>query len=120
MVDWEFEISIRVLPMEALYLLCSIASTTVTSSILSLSLFLRSLLSRIFPHLTLSSPAYDEPGPPPVRVYEGRVRHVRRRPVLHEFDYPVRYALIDLDRAPYVSDLSADAARKVAGTNGAV
>ncbi|XP_078163549.1 DUF1365 family protein [Carex rostrata] len=106
--------------MEALYLLWSIASTTVTSSFLSLSLFLRTLLARIFPYSLPTSPAYDEAGPPPVRVYEGRVRHVRRRPVLHEFEYPVRYALIDLDRAPNCSDLSADAARKVAGTNGPV
>ncbi|KAJ4811362.1 DUF1365 family protein [Rhynchospora pubera] len=108
------------LQMEALYLLFSIASTTLTSSFLSLSLFLRSLFSRVFPHYSRTSPAYDEPGPPPVRVYEGRVRHVRKRPVLHEFEYPVRYALIDLDRTPHCSDLSADAARRVAGTNGPV
>lgn len=116
MVGWDW----MDLKMEALYLLWSIASTTVTSSFLTLSLFIRTLLVRIFPYSPPTSPAYDEAGPPPVRVYEGRVRHVRRRPVLHEFEYPVRYALIDLDRAPNCSDLSADAARKVAGTNGPV
>ncbi|XP_038970470.1 uncharacterized protein LOC113462627 [Phoenix dactylifera] len=118
--------------MEAVYLVGSIASTTVTSCLLSLSLAVRSLLFR-----ALASPARNPGGSEPstngggggdgdipaVRLYEGRVRHARRRPVPHDFEYPVRYALIDLDRAPpqlRPSHLSADRAREVAATNGPV
>lgn len=119
--------------MEALYLLFSIASTVATSSLFSLALSLRSLVSLLLPNL--SSAAADEggaaeelsPPPPPqrIRLYEGRVRHERRRPVAHAFDYPVRYALVDLDHAPGVvsssySHLHPDRAREVAGSNGPV
>ncbi|KAG1348206.1 hypothetical protein COCNU_06G020350 [Cocos nucifera] len=117
--------------MEAVYLLGSITSTIVTSSLLSLSLAVRSLLSRALaspsPDLGSSEPSTNggcgDGDVPAVRLYEGRVRHERRHPVSHAFEYPVRYALIDLDRAPphlRLSHLSADRAREVAATNGPV
>ncbi|WOK97094.1 hypothetical protein Cni_G05802 [Canna indica] len=114
--------------MEALYLLCSVASTFVTSSFLSLSLAIRAIplfLSRVF-----CSPAPEAGGggssssendcDAAVWLYEGRVRHARRRPVAHAFEYPVRYALIDIDRAPQSSHLSAERAREIAHTKGPV
>lgn len=117
--------------MEALYLLGSVVFTIATSSLLSLFLALHFLLSR-----ALSSPSANAGGSEPstdggggggdapaVRLYKGRVRHARRHPVTHTFEYPVRYALIDLDRAPpqfRLSHLSADRARGVAATNGPV
>nr|POE50001.1 hypothetical protein CFP56_33343 [Quercus suber] len=47
------------------------------------------------------------------------VWHERRRPVRHSFQYPVRYALYNLDHAP-PDHLSADQARQIASTNGQV
>lgn len=32
--------------------------------------------------------------------YEGKVTHVRQKPVHHEFTYPVRYVMLDLDSPP--------------------
>ncbi|KAL5977186.1 hypothetical protein ACLOJK_021528 [Asimina triloba] len=102
--------------MEALYLLCSIASTTATSLFLSLLLPLRALFSSLF----LSSP----PHPNAISFYQGHVRHVRRRPVVHAFQYDVRYALLDLDRSPAFFDfsahLSAQEARRITGATGPV
>nr|POE50002.1 hypothetical protein CFP56_33344 [Quercus suber] len=49
----------------------------------------------------------------------GTVWHERRRPVRHSFQYPVRYALYNLDHAP-PDHLSADQARQIASTNGQV
>ena len=107
--------------MEALYLLGTLASTLAKSALLSLALAVRSLPRLLF------APARPSAPPSPladdaVQLYEGRVRHVRLRPVRNAFDYPVRYALIDLDRAPQVqpSRLSADQAREVAQTRGPV
>lgn len=109
--------------MEGVYLLCSIASNAVTSSVLSLILAVRSLLLMLSRPFFASSPRHDrssEGGATAVRLYEGRVWHARRRPVPHAFEYPVRYALIDLDLSPQPSHLSADRARQVAGTDGPV
>eukprot|EP00850_Spirogloea_muscicola_P009700 SM000055S18234 [mRNA] locus=s55:138225:146666:- [translate_table: standard] len=60
-------------------------------------------------------------------LYEGVVRHSRRRPVRHEFEYPLRNALIDLDAAPpwFVASsarhhMTADQARELAATDGRV
>lgn len=115
--------------MEAVYLLGSITSTIVTSFLLSIYLAVRSLLSHVLastapdPGGSESSTNGGDSDAPAVRLYEGRVRHGRRRPVPHAFEYPVRYALIDLDRAPphlRLSHLSADRAREVAATDGTV
>ncbi|XP_072950964.1 uncharacterized protein [Typha angustifolia] len=106
--------------MEALLLLFSFFSTLVTSSFLSFSLFLQSLPLLLSRFLSAPSPAPISEKDEPIRLYEGRVRHSRQRPVSHAFDYPVRYALIDLDRAPQPSHLPAARAREVAGTNGPV
>ncbi|KAK4796131.1 hypothetical protein SAY86_028457 [Trapa natans] len=102
--------------MEIFYLLCSIVSTLFTSFVLSLLLPIHILLRR----RSRSTAASDTPES--VSLYEGTVWHERRRPVRHSFRYSVRYALIDLDRAPHPpSDhLSADEAREFAGTNGRV
>ncbi|CAD6221170.1 unnamed protein product [Miscanthus lutarioriparius] len=43
-----------------------------------------------------------------------------RRPAAHAFEYPARYALVDLDRLPLPDHLSADEARRVASTSGPV
>ncbi|XP_057949717.1 uncharacterized protein LOC131144841 [Malania oleifera] len=101
--------------MEALYLLCSVISTFVTSLTLSLHLPFRWLLRRLW----LRSVAPDS-----VSLYQGTIWHERTVPVHHSFSYPVRYALIDLDRAPRPvpnpNHLSADHARRVAQTHGPV
>ncbi|KAH7661207.1 hypothetical protein IHE45_15G048500 [Dioscorea alata] len=107
--------------MEALYLLGSIASTLAKSALLSLALAVQSLPRFLFPPAPPSAPPTPLPDDA-VQLYDGRVHHVRLRPVHHAFDYPVRYALIDLDRAPHFqpSRLSADQAREVAQTTGPV
>jgi DUF1365 family protein len=57
---------------------------------------------------------------------EGRVTHVRRKPVRHAFGYDVRLALLDLDSPPrwfsaqQNDHLTADQARAAAGTTGRV
>ncbi|PRQ29482.1 hypothetical protein RchiOBHm_Chr5g0014371 [Rosa chinensis] len=98
--------------MEFLYLLCSILSTFLTSLTLSLLLPLRTLLRRLSPSRAAS--------PSSVSLYQGTVFHERRRPVRHSFRYSVRYALIDLDDSPRAlpNHLSADEARRIAGTSG--
>ncbi|WVZ61910.1 hypothetical protein U9M48_011718 [Paspalum notatum var. saurae] len=101
--------------MEALYLLASLSGTLVTSAFHSLLLLLR---------LLVHSPRRPDPGDggaaAVARLYEGRVRHSRRQPAAHAFEYPVRYALMDLDRQPLLDHLSADEARRVASTSGHV
>ncbi|CAL9127371.1 unnamed protein product [Musa acuminata var. zebrina] len=112
--------------MEAVYLLCYVASTTITSSLLSLALAVQSI--RLFfcrfgspgPEVGGREGDGDGDGDAAVWLYEGRVHHARRRPVAHAFEYPVRYALIDLDRVPQPPHLSADRAREIAHTNGPV
>eukprot|EP00242_Pyramimonas_sp_CCMP2087_P011267 CAMPEP_0198215568 /NCGR_PEP_ID=MMETSP1445-20131203/50894_1 /TAXON_ID=36898 /ORGANISM="Pyramimonas sp., Strain CCMP2087" /LENGTH=257 /DNA_ID=CAMNT_0043891361 /DNA_START=124 /DNA_END=894 /DNA_ORIENTATION=+ len=57
--------------------------------------------------------------------YRGNVVHVRQKPVKHQFKYDVRYVVLDLENPPLwfnrQSDhLTADAARRVAGTDGQV
>ncbi|XP_068654975.1 uncharacterized protein [Aristolochia californica] len=110
--------------MEIIYLLSSIITASVTTVFLSLRLALQSLLRVVFP--SRCSKQSDKNG---VVFYEGVVRHVRRRPIFHAFEYPVRYALVDLDLATaalslpssfFTSHLSADEARRIAHTNGPV
>jgi len=62
-----------------------------------------------------------------VEFYVGTVIHARRRPKENKFSYPVRMALIDLDKPPYwwvpgrtADTLNAQKARSMAGTNGPV
>ncbi|EXC29337.1 hypothetical protein L484_021645 [Morus notabilis] len=100
--------------MEILYLLCSILSTFLSSLILSVLLPFRFLLRRC----GLSPAAATDS----LSLYEGTVWHERRRPVHHAFRYSVRYALIGLDGAcsPLPSHLSADEARRFAGSTGPV
>lgn len=97
--------------MEVFYLLCSILSTFLTSLTLSLLLPFHTLLHR-FSSCAASSSSTS--------LYEGTVWHERRRPVHHSFRYAVRYALIDLDHTPQPlpNHLSADEARRIAGTGG--
>ncbi|KAG0481328.1 hypothetical protein HPP92_012186 [Vanilla planifolia] len=99
--------------MELFLLLCSMVSTFVSSFLLSVLLVIRSL-----PLYSINlSP---QPDGATARIYEGSVRHSRTKPVANSFEYPVRYALFDLDSAPQISHLSADRAREAAGTNGPV
>lgn len=104
--------------MEILYLLCSIVYTSFTSLILSLILPFQALLRRQRSLRAASS--FPSDGTEPVTLYEGTVWHQRRHPVTHSFQYTVRYALIDLDRASHApsNHLSPDEARKITDTNG--
>ena len=61
--------------------------------------------------------------------YEGRVVHVRRKPLKHHFEYAVRYCLVDLDStepppaccaAQLADRLTADEARRLTGCAGRV
>eukprot|EP00890_Picochlorum_soloecismus_P000484 jgi/Picsp_1/1436/NSC_04915-R1_protein len=67
--------------------------------------------------------------PDDVVFYRATVVHKRTVPVVHRFQYPVRVALIDLDRPPewwrtrkekQNDNISAEEARKLAGTQGRV
>nr|XP_043624442.1 uncharacterized protein LOC122596010 [Erigeron canadensis] len=94
--------------MEAVYLVWSILTTTLTSIILSLFLPFRLLFS-------------NSPPTSSAALYQGTVWHERRRPVHHSFKYHVRYAYIDLDHTPHSLDhLSSQQARDIAQTNGPV
>ncbi|KAL1288885.1 hypothetical protein HN51_057346 [Arachis hypogaea] len=95
--------------MEIVYLLCSMFYTLVTTLTLSLLIPFHALLRRWAP----STHIY---------LYQGTVWHQRRHPVNHSFQYPVRYALIDLERAPHAlpQHLSADEARQITHTNGPI
>lgn len=61
-----------------------------------------------------------------MRYYEGEVMHARRKPAENKFRYAVRMAVLDLDDPPSWYDgaredhLTADEARKFAGTDGRV
>ncbi|CAK9199913.1 unnamed protein product [Sphagnum troendelagicum] len=59
-----------------------------------------------------------------VQMYEGKVWHERKKPLVHKFEYPVRYALINLDKPPSwfsaLHHISASEARHIASTSGAV
>lgn len=105
--------------MEALNLLCSIVSTTLTSLALSLLLLFRTLLPRKISSRAVPSTS-SATSTEAVTLYEGTVWHERRRPVHHSFRYSVRYALFDLDRSPHSppDHLSADQARQIAATTG--
>ncbi|KAG9439339.1 hypothetical protein H6P81_019504 [Aristolochia fimbriata] len=111
--------------MEIIYLLCSILAASITTAILSLRLALQSLVLALLPGCGSSNQGNKDG----VVLYQGLVRHVRRRPVFHSFEYPVRYALVDLDQAPaartlpdsfFVTHLSAGEARRIAHTSGSV
>lgn len=105
--------------MELLYLLCSILFAFFKSLMLSLLLPFRALLHCLCASRVVGSSAATEES---VSFYEGTVWHERRRPVHHSFRYAVRYALVDIDRAPnFLPDhLSGDEARRIAGTTGPV
>ncbi|KAH0755375.1 hypothetical protein KY290_025645 [Solanum tuberosum] len=107
--------------MELVYLLCSILSTSFTSFFLSLLLLFRLLLRRLGFRYDAAGAVAGE-GEDTVSLYEGTVWHERRRPVHHSFRYPVRYALIDLDRSskPPSDHFSAHEARRISGTTGPV
>ncbi|KAM0851329.1 hypothetical protein ACQ4PT_052498 [Festuca glaucescens] len=103
-------LKIEAAAMEALYLLASLTTTVLTSTVLSLLLLLR------LPFASRRAPG----GSGAARLYEGRVRHSRRRPAGHAFEYTVRYALVDLDLLPLPGYLSAADARRIASTSGPV
>lgn len=113
------EFQSKEIEMELVYLLCSILSTSVTSFVLSIFFLFRLLLRRLGFRLAGAGAGAGEGS---VSLYEGTVWHERRRPVHHSFRYPVRYALIDLDRSsnPPSDHFSADEARRISGTTGSV
>ncbi|KAL8482903.1 hypothetical protein ACS0TY_025807 [Phlomoides rotata] len=102
--------------MSPLFVLCYFLYTTITTTILSLLLAFRILLHRITALRTSIEVGNI------VALYDGTVYHERRHPVHNSFRFPVRYALIDLDRPPYSPPnfLSADDARRAAKTSGPV
>ncbi|XP_062160493.1 uncharacterized protein LOC133867744 isoform X1 [Alnus glutinosa] len=108
--------------MEALHLLCSIVSTTLTSLALSLLLLFRTLLPRKISSRAVPSTSSSATSTEAVSLYEGTVWHERRRPVHHSFRYSVRYALFDLDCSPHAppDHLSANQARQIAATTGPI
>lgn len=57
-------------------------------------------------------------------MYEGKVWHERRKPMVHTFEYDVRYALLNLDVAPVwftaSHHMTACEARSIAATTGPV
>lgn len=110
--------------MELVYLMGSIAYYSMTSTICSFYLAFRIIISSSTSCFRAGSDGEVEENAA-IRLYEGYVRHVRRRPVYHEFDYPVRYAVINLDRVEQseqtrVDHLSATEARRITSTRGAV
>ena len=94
---------------------CDIASTFCSSLVRSLSLAIR-LISQRTTHARASKGG--------VEIYEGKVWHERRRPVVHRFEYDVRYAVVDLDTPPpwfaASHHVSASEARSIAATAGPV
>ncbi|KAG6395479.1 hypothetical protein SASPL_146124 [Salvia splendens] len=103
--------------MTPLLIICYFIYTTFTTTILSILLGLRLLRRRLFSPSTSSDNVGNV-----VALYEGALNHERRNPVRNSFRFTTRYALIDLDRAPYAPPtyLSADEARRMAKTNGPV
>ncbi|XP_047944999.1 uncharacterized protein LOC125191645 [Salvia hispanica] len=103
--------------MTPLFLICYIIYTTFTTIILSLFLGFRLLLHRLFRSSTTKGDVGNV-----IALYEGTLHHERRNPVHNSFWFTIRFALIDLDRAPYAPPtyLSADEARRAAKTNGPV
>ncbi|KAM2010231.1 hypothetical protein EV2_004855 [Malus domestica] len=102
--------------MELFYLLCSILSTLLTS--LTLSLSPSASLSTISSAASLHAPPLPLPLPASsTKVPSGTSA---ARPVHHSFRYAVHYALIDLDHTPQPlpNHLSAEEARRSAGTDG--
>ncbi|CAB1184613.1 unnamed protein product [Spirodela intermedia] len=122
--------------MEVVYLIGSLVSSTLTSAVLSLRLVLRCLASCLCRPPGGDFEAAKGDDAPLLRLYQGHVKHVRRSPHHHAFEYPVRYALVNLERpcsstaSPlpsslfppsfFAGHLSADNARAVTDTNGPV
>ncbi|XP_042009382.1 uncharacterized protein LOC121758007 [Salvia splendens] len=100
-----------------LFLFCYIIYTTFTTTILSLFLGFRLLRRRLFNSSTANGDVGNV-----IALYEGTLHHERRNPVHNSFRFTTRFALIDLDRAPYAPPtyLSADEARRATKTNGPV
>ncbi|ERM99299.1 hypothetical protein AMTRI_Chr02g253840 [Amborella trichopoda] len=118
--------------MEVVFLFFSFVSTLFTSSFLSIRLAFLSLLSfPIFPTTNNNKNPSEghSVGESHLILYQGRVWHQRSHPLLHQFSYNVRYALINLD---HVVDVSVDAllrkgnhmssaqVREIAATSGPV
>eukprot|EP00249_Psilotum_nudum_P006938 c20171_g1_i1 orf=206-1270(+) len=123
-----------------LFCLCSLffalISTLVSSFIYSVCLFFRAIstnyivsaISGVFscigsPHL----PANTEVAAVNCLFYEGKVWHERQQPILHKFEYSVRYAFVNLDFPPAwftsasaVYHMNAEEARIISGTTGPV
>jgi hypothetical protein len=109
-------------PLAQLFaLLCDIASTFCSALVRSLVLAIRLLFQRTS-NARLSGGGGVRAGE--FEFYEGKVWHERRKPVVHRFEYNVRYALVNLDKPPSWFDAShhmtACEARSIAATSGPV
>eukprot|EP00882_Tetradesmus_deserticola_P033600 GHRQ01038398.1.p3 GENE.GHRQ01038398.1~~GHRQ01038398.1.p3 ORF type:complete len:120 (+),score=41.73 GHRQ01038398.1:319-678(+) len=84
-------------------------------------------LAVLLPQLLLSNAIQQQPPPahPGAMFYEGKVTHIRRRPVHNSFEYPVRMALVDLQQQPAwfqqhqaADHMTAQQAQEFAATHG--
>ncbi|KAH9287731.1 hypothetical protein KI387_031848, partial [Taxus chinensis] len=118
--------------MELVYLLCSTIRAVGISFLLSLHVLWTKLLFSIATNSSGDEKAHDngdedEDEDDSLILYEGKVWHERRHPVVHSFQYTVRYALINLNNPPpwilpIISNnhMNASQVQAVAGTNGPV
>ncbi|GLC77762.1 hypothetical protein PLESTB_000958100 [Pleodorina starrii] len=85
-----------------------------------------SLPSLLLYYVGLRKGKGEDDAPNSATFYEGQVLHIRRAPVHNQFRYAVRMAVLDLDNPPSwfkfqaKDHMTADEARKFAGTRGPV
>ena len=111
-------------------LMLDLASTICVTLLRSLLLAVRLLLPSSCTKTSSATAAAaeeeeeDRTGTGEVVFYEGKVWHQRRKPVVHEFEYNVRYALVNLDGPPSwftaTHHMQSSQARSIAGTTGPV
>lgn len=106
-------------------LMLDLTSTICVTLLRSLLLAVRLLLpSSCTKTSTARAAAEEEDRTGEVVFYEGKVWHQRRKPVVHEFEYNVRYALVNLDGPPSwftaTHHMQSSQARSIAGTTGPV
>lgn len=107
-------------------LMLDLASTMCVTLFRSLLLAVRLLLpsSCAKPSFARAAAEEGEERTREVVFYEGKVWHQRRKPVVHEFEYNVRYALVNLDGPPSwfiaTHHMTSSQARSIAATTGPV
>ena len=105
-------------------LMLDLTSTICVTLLRSLLLAVRLLLPSSCTKKSSAKAAAEEERTGEVVFYEGKVWHQRRKPVVHEFEYNVRYALVNLDRPPSwftaTHHMQSSQARSIAATTGPV